>query len=349
MNLSKRMKKQSFNKELENCTFVKCLLMLIVLIGHSLHFWTGDWFTLTEPVYSSTVLKELSDFFSSFHVYCFTLVSGYIYYYLRYEQKRYNTFNKFTRNKIKRLIVPYFFVLIVWIIPIEAYINQYSFKTVIVNYILGSSPNQLWFLLMLFDVFIIYWFIGGFCKDHIFLGSLLIIVFQILSNSHVIPNVFQLSRALGYILFFWLGCVIRQYSLITKKSFRVVILILYCISYSCYLLIVKHHVLDNNVTDFCSLIVHVLGAISAFIILQIVGHRIKWYNSRSFQELSKRSMIIYFFHQQIIYFSIVVFNGCVNPYIHAMLNIFFSLSISLIISIPLLHFKATRILVGEKN
>lgn len=64
---------------LKNCSFVKTVLMLLVILGHAAHFWTGDWFTVQTAVYPSLGLELLSDWVNSFHIYAFALVSGYIF------------------------------------------------------------------------------------------------------------------------------------------------------------------------------------------------------------------------------------------------------------------------------
>lgn len=65
--------------------------------------------------------------------------------------------------------------------------------------------------------------------------------------------------------------------------------------------------------------------------------------------LSKNSMTIYLFHQQIIYFTILWLNGKVNPYVNSFINFVVSLFLSSLISTMLMKFKVTRILIGEKN
>ena len=34
----------STQRELENCTFIKTILMITIVLYHSLVFWTGTWF-----------------------------------------------------------------------------------------------------------------------------------------------------------------------------------------------------------------------------------------------------------------------------------------------------------------
>lgn len=66
------------NVMLKNSMFVKEVLMLLVILGHAVHFWTGDWFT-NNPFYESRSLAALSDWIVSFPIYTFVLLSGYIF------------------------------------------------------------------------------------------------------------------------------------------------------------------------------------------------------------------------------------------------------------------------------
>ena len=122
--------------------------MLCVIVGHSVNFWKGTWFTVVEPAELSMGLSWISDFMNAFHIFAFTLVSGYLFYYLIIEQGSYKKFRPFLIGKVKRLIVPYVFVCIIWVIPIADYFFRYNTIEVLNRYILGTNPNQLWFLLM---------------------------------------------------------------------------------------------------------------------------------------------------------------------------------------------------------
>ena len=65
-------------KILKDCRFIKTILMILVILGHCMAFWSGEWFT-GNPCISSKGLKYLYGWINSFHVYAFTLISGYIY------------------------------------------------------------------------------------------------------------------------------------------------------------------------------------------------------------------------------------------------------------------------------
>ena len=65
-------------QDIKNCSFVKTVLMLLVILGHSLAFWSGDWFT-ANPAIESNAISIINSWIGSFHIYAFTLVSGYIF------------------------------------------------------------------------------------------------------------------------------------------------------------------------------------------------------------------------------------------------------------------------------
>ena len=86
----------------------------------------------------------------------------------------------------------------------------------------------------------------------------------------------------------------------------------------------------------------------AFVILQKIADKVKWKESKVFGFLSKNSMSVYLFHQQVIYMFVTWLNGLINPYLHAGINFVGAMVASLLISTILMKFKWTRMLIGEK-
>lgn len=152
MNVDKTFDRQT---ELNNCTFVKTVLMILVVLYHSMAFWTGGWFTavLTDAEPGLTMVTR---WMNTFHIYGFALVSGYLFYYLKEEKQKYAEFWPFVVNKAKRLLIPYLFVSVIWVIPVGFFFYRYDALTILKNYALAQSPSQLWFLVMLFFVFVIF-------------------------------------------------------------------------------------------------------------------------------------------------------------------------------------------------
>lgn len=349
----------NMNKELENCSFSKCVLMIFVVIGHSVHMWTGDWFT-KDPVFKSPILGMLSELLSSFHIYAFTLISGYIFYYLKYEVNRYNNRNAFLWNKTKRLLIPYLFISTIWAGPIQQYFFHYDFGTYLKKYYLATSPNQLWFLIMLFEVFALSIYMSEFWEKKEHLPIIINLgLWGIGSGALLVglSNVFQIWTTFTYVLFFWCGFVLRKSA--TRKSyygelFRKTPLYLLFVAFIGLFVCLK--ILDCKQGDLYRVLrgiiqlpLHISGALAGFKLLQIIADKIRWQNSRTFIFFSKRSMGIYLFHQQLIYISIAILNGKVSALSNACLNFLFAISISTAIVSIMLKYTITRLLIGEKQ
>ena len=69
----------------------------------------------------------------------------------------YREYLPFLRSKVKRLLVPYVFVMLVWVAPISACFFNWNLSYLAKKYLLAIDPSQLWFLWMLFGVFAIVW------------------------------------------------------------------------------------------------------------------------------------------------------------------------------------------------
>ena len=93
-------------------------------------------------------------------------------------------------------------------------------------------------------------------------------------------------------------------------------------------------------------IARAFGALTAFVVFQKLASRIPKDN-RLLKYFGSRSMTIYLFHQQLIYFALTVLHDRVPFYICAGICFIFSIAGSLLIS-ELLRFKSFRFLLGEK-
>ena len=158
-----------------NCAFVKTILMMLVVVYHSVLLWTETWY-VKAPIFKSTILSVFAQWLNSFHIYGFALVSGYLFYYLRYEKGKYSKFVPFLANKVKRLLVPYVFTSLIWVIPFTVYFFRINKKEIVSRFALGISPGQLWFFLMLFCVFVFVYPISDILKKYNVRGGILVIL-----------------------------------------------------------------------------------------------------------------------------------------------------------------------------
>ena len=95
-------------------------------------------------------------------------------------------------------------------------------------------------------------------------------------------------------------------------------------------------------------VLNIAGAMMAFVVLQKIAKRISWKTNKGFSFLSKNTMPMYLFHQQVIYCTVFWLNGILHPYLHVAVNLICATAISLLLSAVLMRFRWTRFLIGEK-
>ncbi len=332
--------------------------MLLVILGHSCAFWSGNWFTVVPVANTEPVLNFLFSWLTSFHIYTFTLVSGYLFAY-KILGGAYKKYSAFIKNKAERLLIPYTFAMMVWVAPISAFFYKSGVYDLFKTYILCINPSQLWFLWMLFDIFVIIWPLKKMMLYKPTVGWIVSIAFYCvgLIGSWKIPNVFCVWTACQYVPFFYIGIRIRSKEenhikricdAIPCYGWLIIDLLLYALS----LFFAQKQEAGTIYKLFSygsKFIVHIVGSIMAFSILNNIAQMSKWKKRRKVKILSSYSLPIYLFHQQIIYISIIILNGKMNPWGIAIINFIVAFVGSFIISKMLMKWRKTRILIGQKN
>ena len=334
---------------LNRINYSRVYLMICIILYHCFAFWTGGWFT-KNPVNESVALCYLAKYLNTFHIYSFTFISGYVFYYTVFERvKERIDKQSFFLKKARRLIVPYYFVVFIWIIPIETFFHNYTWTEIIRMYILGTSPNQLWFLLMLFWVQVLFFMF----KDEICTSkylSFIIAGFLYVTGyglSYLLPkyNVFCVFNALLHCFTFLLGYKIRQYRLEGKISWKFLVpmhVILY--------FAVMH--LDKN-SSLAGMAMRVIlqffmfnvGAAGYFDFFNWLSVKV---SPKLIRDISPHTMCMFMFHQQIIYIFIVWLNGRTYPVVIAMIAFAGTFLSALAISRVLHISRVTRFLIGDK-
>ena len=135
---------------------MKSLAILLVVLGHVTRMYTPQGL-LHIGVYPS-LIQYITSFIYSFHMPAFFAVSGAVYYINKVEKGKYSNQTYFILNKVKRLLVPYAFFAILWVFPtmwIMGYVDN-PFNYFFESYVLGLNTRHLWFLIVLFEIFIIF-------------------------------------------------------------------------------------------------------------------------------------------------------------------------------------------------
>lgn len=306
----------------------------------------GGWGPYTRAD-DAFIIGYIAEWLNSFHIYTFTMISGYIFYYIKYEKGNYQQYLPFLKNKVLRLLVPYVFVATVWVAPINKILLPN--ESIIDMFVLGKAPRQLWFLLMLFWVFAVFWLISDVANRHPFLGIIIIGILYIIG--FFVPNYFCLGRGLQYVIYFYAGFLVRKCGFVDRILYKMPSIVY--LGVDILLFILSKRFTSNGTMLFqlldiaLGVVLHLFGAIGAFVILQRFVNRFVSENN-VINRFSKHSMAIYLIHQQLIYFSIGWFNGIVSPIILVIINFVFSLSVSTLFSVVMNKTRIGRILIGNK-
>lgn len=340
------------NVELKTIDIFKVCMMLCVVLYHCTCVWQDGW----SPIHFESsnefyiFISVLGKFLNSFHVYGFVFASGYIFYYLRYEKKRYRQIQKDIIRRAKQLLVPYMVVMVIWCIPFYYFEFGLTRIELIKKFVLGISPSQLWFLLMLFEIFIIFYFLsdlmlnGNEKKFFIIFYFLSVGIRYLVSYSSVF-NILQLGNTIKFMFFFFIGmCWRKQRWKFFNKRETVLCLVLSVIMN----IVIYYYPNSNNVEKLFSPLVSMLGIIAFF----NIGYYICIGNndeSKIFLIVKKYSMSIYLLHQQIIYFIINIVCGMKIPSLILLCIIFVvALLISILIAGVVSRSNIGKIFLGIK-
>lgn len=319
---------------LKNISNIKSTMLILVVLYHSIVFYKGDWFIVLNPSKISVTADIIATWLNTFHIQTFIMASGFLFYYLKYEKGKYTNKKEYIKKRFQRLMIPYFVVAIFWVMPISYFFYKTSIKDFIINYLLGFSPSQLWFLPMLFIVCAIFCFLS----DKIKISKLGLVVIGIFFTflgtifTHFNIQIYQLGTAILYTVFFYFGGYLYKNINYKDYSFKkiliyiisaIVLFILYYFSIKSDLIVIKL---------FSKIIKTLLSLIEVFIAYIIISKITKYTKQNKIIEmLEENSFGIYLFHQQIIYFVIYYTNDIFPPIIVILSSFVVSLLISYII------------------
>lgn len=301
------------SKELATMKIIKDILMVLVVLYHSMLCSAGGDWGPEEAYNTSRALYYISVYLNRIHIYAFTFVSGYIFSYLFFETDRYSDFGTVIRKKIKRLIIPYVSTMVLWVVPFYCFFWRTEAEVIIKKFVLGISPSQLWFLLMLFWQFVLFQSLSTkiFAKKKttVVWGAVFILCIYggMILGRVGIPNVYQILTAMQYSLFFYLGMLFRR-----MNSARYVNCAVFlgggATSILLFAFIQYLHVTQSSIKAIGILlypVVSLTGVFSSIVGILLIHNRF----SIGTQDFNfDAGMTVYLFHQQLIYISICLFN-----------------------------------------
>jgi peptidoglycan/LPS O-acetylase OafA/YrhL len=263
---------------------IRAIAIIIVVLGHSIILYSNSW-GIYESIYNISFLNKLKEIINLIQMPIFFSISGYLFY---YSINKKVTFVNFIKNKFKRLIIPFIFVGLFYMIPIKMLINypgynEHGYFYVIKNFFNGNDSGHLWYLPTLFLIFIIAKLI--FVKTNNKNAIVYIILFFLSYLSIKLNINIYLKNTLINIIYFYTGLLINKYEdnivRLNKKTIIILFAILVVISF-----IVKSSILTI-----------VIGIVSILLIYLVVPSK----KCKIVDKISKNSFGIYLFHSPLIY------------------------------------------------
>lgn len=292
-----------------------------------------------------------ANWIGTFHTLTLTAVAGYTYEYVI--EKRGYVFSNLMIKKVRRLLIPFIVVSLFWILPLTSFFVEIDSDYLINKFVLGKSPAQLWFLLMLFDVFILFYPLRMMLEKSkliYLLFPVLYFVGDIMGDST--NNYYQFFTALRYLSFFAMGHLIYRYRhlLFNYRMFNLhqpyILCFLALIHIATYIIYLQD---IPRTKTLLMLYLNFGGCLTAMAILLFVGEKVNP-NNKLMALLNQNCFAVYLFHQQIIYYTLFFLNGLICPMLHAFINFVVSFGLSLAISVFIRRSGFVRVnLLGEKK
>ena len=326
---------------------LRAILILIVVLGHSIILYSSTFsqFDTINKVRFLDVLKN--SVINAYQMQLFFSLSGYLFYYTVQKNKKYF---EFIIDKIKRLIIPFLGVGILYMAPIKSLLQVKEFRgnffyNCFNNIIKLKLPGHLWFLVALFIIFVVFFTLSKLVKiekkeTKYIIIDVIILIIALVCASHIpfIKKFFPqaaIFRAFTYGFWFYLGFCINKYFALgkTEDAYKKQYVPFLCIITGMLLMYRLHHTFDA-----IKLLAALSAVITAYIIIPSKTNKVTEY-------LDRNSMGMFLFHSPLIYISFTFF-----PNIHPALMVFinfvcFGFLSSLITE--LVRRTPLRILIGE--
>lgn len=193
---------------------LRAFAIIMVVIGHSIILYSHKW-GLYSTTYNVKFLDVLKDWINLIQMPLFLSISGFLF---ARSYKKYR-FKTFITKKVKRLLIPYVFVAVLWMYPIKRFVGYYSkniVQFIIKDVIWGQDIGHLWFLPCLFICFVCSYFLFKlFKKDDNLHEYIKVVIFIALYLISLVGSKFAAIPWLSYLcvnyVWFYAGSVIYDY------------------------------------------------------------------------------------------------------------------------------------------
>lgn len=325
-------------REIDTIAVTKTFMMVLIVLYHSCCPWMGNLWGGVNPINPSPTIGMIAQWMNTFHNHTFVFASGYLFYIQRYERGKYRNPKTDIQHRAKKLLIPYA-VACLWVIPAYCIVFHPTVSEVFIKYVLAQAPSQLWFLVMLFGMYLVFYKFSDQLLAMKLPQAVIVLVsvyFGRLVIGKVIPiSFFQVSSVMCFAPFYFAGMCYRKYKISRYLKSWKVTMVLVLLNPSAFF---AYNYLSHGagfVLKFGSIallpLVSMLG-ILAFLSLTDKLSIERIVINRSYRILAECSMGIYLTHQQILYITQRIFNRAwILPTVSVLLNFVVAGGISFLI------------------
>lgn len=321
----------------DNLTFYRVVAMTMVVLYHCTCYYAHPSWPFGEGPYNM-VLKTVTTLLGGIHMPVFVFISGYLFWMLK-DKGHYDDLLLFFKNKIFRLLVPYFVMGGVMLMMFNKIYNLNS---------LFYGICHLWFLLMLFGLFLlapIAWHLMERIKNDR-IATVVVNASFLLYPIFCDVNLFQLTKIFYFLPFFLIGYIIQRRGKKEVYSDSVFWLSIVFVMIILFMFCQRTLFIDKVIREFASYFVIIIVSIIPDI---NIPNKIK----RIMNNFSDNSMGIYLVHHIIISYVVMMpsvkqFIDNTNSYIGALLLFVSVFASSWFLSIVFNKYNTTRFLIGSK-
>ena len=309
--------------------------ILLVVLGYVT--FTYSPMSIITPNMPSSTLNLVKDIIYSFHMPLFFFASGCIFSYQLEVRQRPMTFMQLFKNKIKRLVLPFFAFGLLTVYPTMVLLGfRDPVHYFIDGFILALDPRHLWFVLALFLIFLFFFCLRKICiKLHAAIWTISIIAILVYFF-HIEFAYFQIKNTCEYLIWFTLGYMYTIY----RPAFKYVAVVALCgLGFNM--------AMPEFTPPYLLKLFNGIIGVAIFYILSMLTIKIE--KTKLYQWVAPNSFGIYLFHAMIIYWlEFIAAPYPINPYLLsiAVFAISLTLSVKLTITVRRLGW---GIIVGENR
>lgn len=327
-------------KKNHSIEYLRVLAILSVVVGHSCIIYDYSWTTYVAD-YDSYFFRTLKSIINLYQMPLFFAISGFLF----YNTVQHTSLLLLIKKKFVRLIIPFLFVSVFWLVPIRYIANYPPYNNNIwegYRSLLSFDVGHLWFLPTLFLIFII-----SFCiirlnifeysfsnKKKLLISFLFIAILIIIVYLNGFSSIAIINYVVSWLPSFFIGYLIafNNYyfeSIQNQKTFSVISLFILIILFKISSIVLHYNL--NHLISICIIIL---------LFLCSPNKRIKFIEC-----VDKNSLGIYLFHSPVIY---ILYDNLsfLHPFILVPLNFITSIAISLLLIFLIRKFNMRK-LIGE--